>query len=208
MVTVSSAGNNDFLSLICCIFLPAVLEQTVFFGILMEEYRPYGTVWALFLSSLMFAMAHLSRENFVYYLFMGIVLAMLNIASDSIVPGVILHTGINYSHYYFRSSLIGYLTQAGKTPLLPYLLIAAFLVLIVLLFARLENIYRERAYDEMLQTRKEVLRKELERVRREKEAEENPKKYGFFSAFREILLSPTLLISFAVYFLLVFGIFF
>lgn len=204
-------SGNRFLTVFCSILLPAVLEEVVFRGVLLEEYRSYGSLWAAVLSSLMFAMLHLSWENFLFYFFMGLVFSVIVIASDSLVPTVALHILVNFSYFYVRPSLVEYLRQAGKSPLLPYLMIAAFLTLFVMMFARLEDIYRTRAYDEMLQSRTELLRKEVEKAKKERETNEGEAEISakdkFLSACKEILLSPTFLGGIAVFVLLSSGIF-
>ena len=191
------ADGNRFLTVLCTILLPAILEEVVFRGIILDEYRSYGSVWAVILSALLFAMLHLSWGNFIYYFYMGVVFSVIAIAADSLVPTVAIHIFVNFSYFYIRPSVVDYLRQAGKSPLLPYLL------LFVLMFARLEDIYRTRAYDEMLQSRKELLRKEVERAKKARAASDGNKeekgKEEFLSLCKELLLSPTFLGGIAVF---------
>ncbi len=204
-------SENRFLTVFCSVLLPAILEEVVFRGVILEEYRSYGSVWAAVLSSLLFAMLHLSWENFPFYFFMGLVFSVIVIASNSIVPTVALHVLVNFSYFYIRPSMVEYLRQAGKSPLLPYLMIAVFLLLFVLMFSRLEDIYATRAYDEMLQSRKELLRKEIEKAKKEREpidgSEEETEKEKFLNQCKELLLSPTFLGAIALFVLLSSGIF-
>lgn len=187
-------SGNRFLTILCTILLPAVFEELVFRGVLLEEYRPYGSYWAVAVSAIMFAMVHISLENFFYYLFMGVVFGIIALASDSIVPGILLHILVNFSHEYLRFSVVEYLRQAGKSPLLPYILFAVFILLFIFMFSGLENIYQGKVYGELLQSRKELLRKEVEKARtiHQEEQEETSKK-KFFNSFKEIFLTPTFL---------------
>lgn len=193
-------SQNRFLILLCSILLPAFLEEILFRGVLLEEYRSYGAVWAVGISALMFAMAHLSFENFLFYLFEGVIFGVIAVASNSMIPTLVLHLMFNLSDHYFRPLVVEYLRQAGKSPLLPYLLLAIFIFLFFLLFSRLENIYQDKAYDEMLQSRKELLRKELESVAElrsdEKELSSGEK---LLVTLKEIFLSPSFLVSCAVF---------
>lgn len=198
--------GNRFLIFLCNVLLPAVLEETLFRGLLLKEYRSYGIFWSIGMTSIMFAMAHLSAVHFVYYLFMGVIFSVIAYAADSLLPGIILHILVNLSHTYLRPGVIEYLRQAGKSLLLPYLLIALFLLLFVLLFARLEIIYRERSYDEMLQSRKELLRKEAEESHSDKEKGSEKDKKSFFDRFRELYLSPAFLAAVVVFLILITGI--
>lgn len=193
-------SDNIFLFLFGSAILPAFLEEILFRGVLLEEYASYGMAWSVGISALMSAMAHLSFENFFFYLFVGAMFALIASVSRSIVPTLILHILFNLSAYYIHSGVVDYLRQAGKSPLLPYLLIALFLFLFYLMFSRLEQIYQDRVYDEMLRSRKELLRKELEEAD-EKRAEENLRSAWEkrFSNFKEIYLSPAFLVSCAAF---------
>ncbi|MBQ3075688.1 MAG: CPBP family intramembrane metalloprotease [Clostridia bacterium] len=199
-VCFSAKSSNSFLHVLGTMILPAVLEEVAFRGILLEEYRPYGASWSVAISSLMFAMLHLSFENFAYYLFMGVVLGVITLASDSVLPAVALHLGISASHEYIRPAVVEYLRQAGKSMILPYLLLALFLILFVSMFSGLENIYQSKAFEEILQSRKELLRKELEKVRiaRDDTPKESKGK-AFLRISREIFLSPTFLVCIVLF---------
>lgn len=202
-----SDGSKSLLSVLSSAVLPAVLEELLFHGILLEEYRPYGPLQAVVMTSLLYAMIHLSFANFAYYLFVGASLGVICVSAGSVIPGLVIHVLLNLSALYVSPSVIEYLRQAGKSMLLPYLLIALFLLLFVLLFARLENIYRDRAYDEMLQSRKELLREELERVRDLGDEKEKSKKISFFETVKELYLSPTFLLTCALFVALTLGLF-
>ena len=84
--------------------------------------------------------------------------------------------------------------------ILPYLLLALFLILFVSMFSGLENIYQSKAFEEILQSRKELLRKELEKVRiaRDDTPKESKGK-AFLRISREIFLSPTFLVCIVLF---------
>ncbi len=193
-VNIPVESTNGFLTIFCGIVLPAVFEELLFRGVLLEEYRSYGSYWSVAISTVMFAMLHLSLENFIYYLFMGVVFGIIALASDSVIPGILLHILVNLSHEYVRPSAVEYLRQAGKSPLLPYLLLGVFILLFVFMFSGLENIYQGKVYSELLQSRKELLRKEVEKARaiHNEETEESAGK-KFLIVFREVFLTPTFL---------------
>ncbi len=207
-VYVPLESENGFLIALCGIVLPAILEELVFRGVLLEEYRSYGSCWAVGMSAVLFALIHASLENFFFYLFFGLILGVMTVFADSIVPGIVLQILMNASYFYFRPGVVEYLRQAGKSPLLPYLLLAFFLLLFVILFARLQTIYQDKAYEEMFQSRKELLRQEIERARSAREeAKQETRSATFFSVFKELYLSPTFLLSCAVFLCLALGIF-
>lgn len=200
----SARSENDFLHFLGIVVLPALLEEAAFRGILLKAYSPYGSGWSVAITTLMFSMVHLSLENFVYYLFMGVVLGVMTLASGSIVPAMVMHVLINAAHEYLRPAVVEYLRQAGKSLFLPYLLLAVFLLLFVFMFAGLEKIYRTKAFDEILQSRKELLKKELEKSRSMQEEEVvETRRQAFFRVFREICLSPTFLVCVVLFAFLV-----
>ncbi len=204
VVHFSVKSENSFLQFLGIVVLPALLEEAVFRGILLKEYRTHGSVWAVVTTTVMFAMLHLSLENFVYYLFMGAVLGAMALASNSILPPMIMHVLINAAHEYMRASVVEYLRQAGKSLFLPYVLLALFLMLFVFLFSGLEKIYRIKTADEILESRKELLRKELENARAmQDETVRETKKQAFVRVFREIYLSPTFIVCIVLFAFLV-----
>jgi membrane protease YdiL (CAAX protease family) len=206
-IFIPAESQNGFLVLFCNVLLPAVLEESLFCGLILDEYRSYGSFFSVAVSSLMFAMVHGSLENFLFYLFVGAMFAIITLVSNSLVPALICHIGLNYSYFYFRPMVVAYLRQAGKSPLLPYLLMAGFILIFVFLFSRLEGIYRDKVYDEMLSSRKELLRKELESARETAEPAEGGKENPALTACREIFLSPSFLISLVIFIALVLGLF-
>ena len=193
-ISFSVKSENAFLHMLGTMILPAILEEVAFRGILLEEYRSYGATWTVATTALMFAMLHLSLENFAYYLFMGVVLGVITLATDSLLPAIGLHIMINISHEYLRAPVVEYLRQAGKSLILPYLLLAVFLLLFIFMFSGLEKIYQTKAYHEILQSRKELLRKELEKSRAvQEECVHESKGKAFLRILKEIYLSPAFL---------------
>jgi len=92
-------GNN--LSLPAAFFLwclvPAITEETGFRG-LMQTFllRALTPRKAIFVSSLLFAAAHLSVISFPYLLLVGILLGWLLQKTGSIYPGIVIHAAHNF----------------------------------------------------------------------------------------------------------------
>lgn len=77
-------------------FLAPLVEEIFFRGFLFQGFRArYGWVTALLLSSGIFGIAHLDPVALVPTFILGCVLAYLYHRSNSIWPGVILHTMVN-----------------------------------------------------------------------------------------------------------------
>lgn len=207
-VFIPKEAGNEFLMFFASILLPAILEETVFRGALLEEYRKFGVLPAVFMTSVMYAMLHLNPKNFAFDFFVGAVLGMMTMLSDSLFPAVVLQVLLKTSNRYFRPQVVDYLRQAGKSMLLPYLLIALFIVTVILLMARLETYYQNRAYDEMMQSRKELLLIEVEKAKQERnKTKEKETKPSALSSWKKVLLSPAFLVTMAVYVCLAWNVF-
>lgn len=183
-------SDNRFLTVLCFMIIPALLEEILFRGIILEEYARYGAFFAVSVSAIAFAMLHASLENFFYYLFMGLVFGSLTWICDSLFPAIVFHLLKNFLYFYSADAITDYIRQAGKSALLPYLLIAVLILLLFSLFSQMEGLYRDRARDDMRQTRKELLKREAAAEKKNAVAA----KQNYFITLREIFLSPTFLI--------------
>ncbi|MEM7475401.1 MAG: ABC transporter permease subunit/CPBP intramembrane protease [Planctomycetota bacterium] len=76
---------------------PAVCEEFLFRGFILNSLRKYSLVWAVILSSLMFGLMHvltsnvLAVERLMPTTFMGLILGFVAVRTRSILPGIILH---------------------------------------------------------------------------------------------------------------------
>lgn len=75
--------------------LPAILEESVYRGVLYNEYRKSNPKIAIFLSALLFGLLHQNLNQFSYAFALGLVFALVIEATDSIVSTMILHFFIN-----------------------------------------------------------------------------------------------------------------
>ena len=75
-----------------------------------------------------------------------------------------------------------------------------FLLLLVFMFSGLEGIYQDRAYEELLHSKRELLWKEVEKARadREEEEEEDQNK-RLLGKLKEIFLSPSFLVCIVIF---------
>ncbi|MBR2028050.1 MAG: CPBP family intramembrane metalloprotease [Oscillospiraceae bacterium] len=71
--------------------LPPLLEEIFVRGLVLNVFRGWGVPFAVFVSSVIFALMHSSLHSFVLYFVCGVVLAKIYIAFDSIWPCVLLH---------------------------------------------------------------------------------------------------------------------
>lgn len=74
---------------------PAIAEETVFRGMLYNTYSKRRPVVGIFLSALLFGLMHGNLNQMPYTLFLGIVMALLLEAADSILAPMIMHFTFN-----------------------------------------------------------------------------------------------------------------
>jgi|GEM_PF-941245 len=153
VVSVNVFGSDEVMLIISMVLLPSVLEEIVFRGILIDEYRRYGDLCAVLMSAICFAFLHFSLENFLYYLFAGIVFGLVTTATDSCIPAMILHMLNNAAALWAEESYMTYIKQLGGTMLFLYITVALFLLFAFLLFASVEHLYSKKAYREKTRER-------------------------------------------------------
>ena len=211
IINASVYGAEGVLPLICMVFLPALLEEIVFRGVLLEEYKAYGDVAAVIMTALFFAMIHFSLENFLYYFFAGLIFGLMTIATDSSVPAILLHIINNYSALKIEDDYITYIDQLGGTMLFLFIGASLFLLLLVFLFSRIEKVYLKKA--ELNSAGKRIAIVNEAMLLKEGKAkktgdlyvhvngEENTVESKLQPRFRDVFLSPTFWIV-AVFFML------
>lgn len=94
-ITSIVSDNPLFLSVFVIAFIPCVFEETIFRGVVYNEYRKSNIQLAMFLSAFLFGIMHQNFNQFSYAFAMGIVFALLIEATDSIVSTMVVHFIIN-----------------------------------------------------------------------------------------------------------------
>jgi len=75
--------------------VPALLEEFVFRGIIMREYRMGGSFFSMLMSALLFAFVHFDLPQFPIYFVSGLILAWLVFLTKSVWASVIAHFAYN-----------------------------------------------------------------------------------------------------------------
>ncbi len=101
---------------------PAFAEELLFRGVIYTNLRPYGKVFAVLTSSVMFGLMHQNVEQLLYTTLAGVCLAMIYEATGSIWGSVFLHmfnnlyavlqTAVVYRYDEATAMVIIYLAQA------------------------------------------------------------------------------------------------
>lgn len=80
-----------FLELFLVAFLPAICEEFLHRGILLQGIRSIGYKKAIIISGILFGLIHFSITQTIYATVIGILLGFVAIASKSIFPAIIIH---------------------------------------------------------------------------------------------------------------------
>ena len=87
----SVAGGGFIGVLVVVALLPAILEETLLRGVVLDGIKDIGTVAACLLGGLVFSLFHQNPPQTVYQFICGAVFTLFAIRADSLVPAVIVH---------------------------------------------------------------------------------------------------------------------
>jgi len=82
---------NFFLQIFLVGVLPAICEEFLHRGILLQGIKHIGFKKAILLSSLFFALLHFNIEQFFYAFVIGIILGFVSVVAKNIYPAIIIH---------------------------------------------------------------------------------------------------------------------
>lgn len=71
--------------------LPAILEEILFRGFILQSLRRFGDLFAVMISALIFALVHGNFAQLPNAFIMGVTIAFLAVKIGSLIPGMILH---------------------------------------------------------------------------------------------------------------------
>lgn len=79
------------LSVLLFALVPAIVEELLFRGVILQGLRKFGDKIAIVLSALMFALIHFAAEQFVLPFIFGMIMAYVVIKTGSILSSIIIH---------------------------------------------------------------------------------------------------------------------
>ena len=116
-------------------------EEFFFRGVVLAEYRQFGSFNAVMFSSLCFAMLHFSIENLPLYLFSGIMLGLVCSVCRSIFASIVLHMVSNAMSIYLSDLFIRVTIQKSGAFFVGFVLAVLFALSLIIMISRLERIY-------------------------------------------------------------------
>lgn len=101
--------KNYIISLFSLALLPAICEELLFRGLIFKSFKPYGKTFSIVMSALMFALFHMSFQQLIYPILMGLLLAVIMHKENNIIYCIIVHFINNFLSLtlaYFNVDLI------------------------------------------------------------------------------------------------------
>jgi membrane protease YdiL (CAAX protease family) len=89
--TYSKYGEYSFFMCVNLILLVPLYEELFFRGYLLQTYRRIGDSFAIFMSTLLFAVLHGDFFHSVYAFFVGLAFSVLAVRYNSIIPSFLFH---------------------------------------------------------------------------------------------------------------------
>lgn len=93
MTEVLSKGA--LLGMMLMAVMPAIVEETIFRGVVYNTYSKRRPLLGVFLSAFLFGLMHMNFNQMPYAFFLGIIMALLMEACDSIIAPMIFHFTLN-----------------------------------------------------------------------------------------------------------------
>lgn len=148
--SIVGRGTSDLLAVLIAAVLPAICEEIVFRGVIMSSLEPCGTLHAVLGTSLLFAFAHMSLEEFPIYFFSSLVLCFVTYVSRSIFASIIIHSVYNAAVLLLGNYISSIALHLESFSLLFIIMLFVLWILITVSLteaSRVYGIYAERGYD-------------------------------------------------------------
>jgi membrane protease YdiL (CAAX protease family) len=122
--------------------LPALTEELVFRGIIMNEYKQCGSVCSMLFSAVLFAFVHFDLRLFPIYVALGMLIAWMVFITRSVWSAVIVHTVYNIYVIFFEKYIWLFSSNPDSDILFWLILTAAMFVCAFFFLGAAENVMR------------------------------------------------------------------
>ena len=95
-LTYELTTANYFISLIPMVILPAIAEELLYRGLIFKGLQKAGNTFAIIVSAIMFSLFHLSLEQTIYPILMGLIFAVIMCYENNIIYCITLHLTNNF----------------------------------------------------------------------------------------------------------------
>jgi len=129
--------KNYLISLISLAVIPAVCEELLFRGIIVNALKHKGHVFAIVLSSVMFSIFHFSPSQLIYPICFGLILSIVYLRTNNIIFPILLHfinNALSLSIQYFSNTSGGAFVHSTSILIYAIITFAIWIVIMYYLF--------------------------------------------------------------------------
>ncbi len=129
--------TNYMISLISLAVIPAVCEELIFRGVIVNSLKHKGHLFAIIFSSIMFSLFHFSPSQLIYPICFGLILAIVYLRTNNILFPILLHfinNALTLSIQYFSGSSGSTFTHSTFTLIYAIITLIIWIGLIIHLF--------------------------------------------------------------------------
>ena len=138
------------LGIVLLAFVPAVLEELVFRGAILQGLKRYGKWVAIFSTSALFVLLHGSLQQVVFPFLVSIILCQTALKTDNVLASIVVHCVSNTTSLVV--SYIGFGAVLGTLPLwASFLLAGAGMALMLFLTKFLKSTAKPKTAEEVLE---------------------------------------------------------
>ena len=136
----SGTGGVVYVSLALAV-VPAFAEEFIFRGILLREYRDYGILPSVLVTSFLFAILHFDLGRFPFYFAAGLALGFTAYTTRSTMSSVLLHALFNLFSLFGLPLIANFISLSAGTVLILYLAVVFFLLFLMLAIGEAERLF-------------------------------------------------------------------
>lgn len=136
------AGDGGVGLFLSYCLVPAVCEELFFRGIVIGEYKRYGSFNAVLISTLYFTLTHFTTSGFVIYMFAGLILGFTAVMCRSVYPSMALHVCFNMYALYGNSAFVSKASYNTSTFFVGFVLLTVLLMMLALMLSRMEMLFK------------------------------------------------------------------
>ena len=129
--------SSYLISLVALAVVPAICEEMLFRGVLVNALKHKGKVFAVVISSIMFSIFHFSPSQLIYPICFGLILAIVYLRTNNILFPMLLHfinNALSLSIQYFSSGSSGEFVHSISTLIFALITLAGWIVIMVYMF--------------------------------------------------------------------------
>ncbi|MBQ8719238.1 MAG: CPBP family intramembrane metalloprotease [Clostridia bacterium] len=146
---ISSSAGVVLFQLLAFAALPALCEEFVFRGVLLNALSKRGTVAAFAFSSLYFAMLHFDFAQLPVYLFSGVLLCVVLRITRSLPSVILVHFLYNVFGLFGQSAMARFYAYSGNDAMFRFILTTLLLIGTALFCSEASRIYHRYAVESL-----------------------------------------------------------